>query len=130
RPGTTVRPSPETSDGLDCEILVADDGSDDRSLDELRDRYPHVRVVAHERRRGVASTKDLGARSASGGVLVFLDGHCKPEPGAIARLIADVEALDGRAVVTPAVPALDTDAWENRTAVVGYGCGSEPERSR
>src|SRR4029453_11856845 len=128
RPGTTVRPSPETSDGLDCEILVADDGSDDRSLNELRDRYPDVRVVAHETRRGVASTKDLGARHASGDVLVFLDGHCKPEPGAIARLIADVESLDGRAVVTPAVPVLNTDTWENHPEVVGYGCEIELEQ--
>lgn len=118
----------ETTVGLNYEVLVADDGSDDGSLEELRRRCEDVRVVSHDRRRGVASTKDLGARRALGEVLVFLDGHCKPEPGALARLVADVEELDGRVVVTPAVPALDTDAWQNHAHAVGYGCAIELER--
>ncbi|MGH9196668.1 MAG: glycosyltransferase, partial [Acidimicrobiia bacterium] len=110
----------DTIDGRHCEIVVADDHSHDRSLDEVRRRFPDVRFVAHDTRRGVASTKDLGARSASGDVLVFLDGHCKPEPGAITRLVEDVEEFDGRAVMTPAVSALNTDTWENQ-ANVGNG---------
>ena len=121
----TARSCIDTTVGLGYEVLVADDGSDDGSLEELRHRCGDVRVVTHDARRGVASTKDLGARSALGEVLVFLDGHCKPEAGAIARLVADVEEMDGRAVVTPAVPALDTDTWENRRDVVGYGYAIE-----
>jgi GT2 family glycosyltransferase len=116
----TVGSSLETTTDLACEVLVADDHSTDTSLDDVRHRYPGVRIVAHPERRGVASTKDLGARSAQGAVLVFLDGHCKPEPGAIERLVSDVERLDGRAVVTPAVSALNTDCWENG-AHVGTG---------
>ena len=49
-------------------------------------------------------TKDLGARHARGDVLVFLDGHCKPESGAIERLVADVEQLAGQAIVIPSIP--------------------------
>ena len=123
----TVRSCLETTAGLNYEVLVADDSSDDGSLQELQDYCGEVRVVSHEERRGVASTKDLGARRASGDVLIFLDGHCKPESGALSRLVADVEELDGRAVVTPAVPALDTETWENRRDAVGYGFAIELE---
>ena len=93
----------------------------------MRRRFPSVRIVAHDRRRGVAPTKDLGARHAAGEVLVFVDGHCKPEPGAIARLVADVEELDGRAIVTPAVPALNTEVWTNEFSQVGHGYWMELE---
>jgi len=113
----TVQSCLKTTIGLDCEILIADDHSQDGSLDAVRCRFPKVRIVAHDVRRGVASTKDLGVRSALGDVIVLLDGHCNPEPGAIARLVEDVEELDGRAIITPAVSVLNTDTWENQTSV-------------
>lgn len=103
------------------EVVVADDASNDGSIEELRQRFPHVRVFAHAERRGVSPTKDLGARSSCGAVLVFLDGHCKPEPGAIARLVEGVEALDGQAIVTPRVAALDPERWQNNPGQIGYG---------
>jgi len=116
----TVQSCLEATEGLDCEIVVADDASVDGSLAQLR-RFPQVRVVGHDERRGASPTKDLAGRSSGGDVLVFLDGHCKPEPGAIARLIADVEATAGQAVVKPACPALDTQRWENNSSQVGQG---------
>ena len=103
------------------EILVADDHSEDNSVDEVRRLFPEVVVAAHDRRRGVSPTKDLGGRRASGDVLVFLDGHCKPEPGAIDGLIENVVRLDGRAIMTPAVCALDTATWQNQHHQVGHG---------
>jgi glycosyltransferase involved in cell wall biosynthesis len=117
----TVHACLDTTGALDCEIVVANDASDDESVDRVRDEFPHVRVVSHAARRGVSLTKDLGARSSSGDVLVFLDGHCKPEPGAIARLVADVEELEGRVVVTPGVAALDVGRWSNEPERVGHG---------
>lgn len=117
----TVRSCLETTAELDCEILIADDSSLDQSLDEVRSRFPGVRIVAHDARRGVSPTKDLGARSASGDVLVFLDGHCKPERGSIARLVRGVEEFDGRAIVTPTVAVLDAESWKNQRKVAGNG---------
>ncbi|HUY87903.1 MAG TPA: galactosyltransferase-related protein [Pirellulales bacterium] len=52
---------------------------------------------------------------------MFLDGHTKPEPGAIARLIEDVEQLKGEAVVTPAIAALDVPRWKNAASQIGHG---------
>lgn len=117
----TVQSCLDTAGGLDCEIVVADDTSTDGSIEDFRRRFPGVRVVAHEERQGVAATKDLAARSSRGAVLVFLDGHCKPEPGALERLVSGVEEAGGDAILIPAVPALDVDRWENNVYQTGHG---------
>ena len=117
----TVQSCVETTSKFECEIVVADDASSDGSLEELTRRFPDVRVFANSRRRGVSRTKDLGAREARGEVLVFLDGHCKPEPWAIERLVNNVEDGSGQAIVTPRVPALDCQNWQNNLSQIGNG---------
>jgi len=111
----------EASDGLDCEIVVADDASSDGSIAEVGARFRDIRVVASTERRGCSATKDLGARSARGDVIVFLDGHCKPEPGALGRLVSAVESWDGNAIVSPGIPDLDPDIWESNLSLAGKG---------
>lgn len=117
----TVRSCLDTTVGLDAEVVVADDASTDGSPEEVKRRFPQVRIARHATRRGVSQTKDLGARVARGDVLVFLDAHCKPDPGAIERLVADVEELGGDAVISPAIANLDVDRWENDLDQVGNG---------
>jgi glycosyltransferase involved in cell wall biosynthesis len=111
----------KTCEALDYEIVVADDASTDDSVQRAVAQFPQVRVTRHDRRRGASPTKHLGACEAQGDVLVFLDGHCKPEEGAVRRLVEDVELLDGEAIVTPAIPALDVGRWRNNPRQVGHG---------
>ena len=87
----TVGSCLETTRELDCEIVVADDASTDGCVEEMQRRFPDVRVVRFPERRGVSPTKDLAARSSRGEILIFLDAHCKPEPGAIPRLVSDID---------------------------------------
>ncbi len=56
------------------EIVVVDDGSKDSTpeiLDELKVRYPQVRVVRHSRPRGLEAAGQTGLERASGD-LVFI----------------------------------------------------------
>lgn len=117
----TVRSTVEATNGLDCEIVIADDASTDSSVEEARRRYPQARVVSFARRRGCSAAKDLGGRRARGQVLVFLDGHCKPEPFSIHRLVHAVDELRGEAIITPAVPSLDVKRWRCSRRTVGHG---------
>lgn len=117
----TVGSCVETTEGLDVEIVVVDDASSDGCAEEAKRRFPFIRVFRHRRRRGCSATKDSAARHARGDVLVFLDGHSKPEKWAIERLVNDVEDTWGRVVVTPAVLSLDAVRWENRHSHVGFG---------
>jgi len=124
----TVASCVETSAGLDCEIVVADDASWDGSVEETLKRFQQVRVVRHDERRGASPTKDLGARHARGETLIFLDGHTKPEPGAIERLIEDVERLKGDAIITPTVTGLCVTRWKSLDHQKGHGYSLELER--
>jgi GT2 family glycosyltransferase len=117
----TVRSCHESIRDLDYEVVVADDASTDGSLDVLRRRFPETRIVVHPGRRGCSAAKDTGARAACGEVLLFLDGHCKPEKWAVVRLVNDVEDSEGQAIFTPRVAALDCARWENSRRFVGFG---------
>src|SRR3954447_13742813 len=59
-----------------AEIIVIDDGSTDRSADRVTRRRGRVRVqrVANH---GVARARNLGARQARGGVIVYADAHLR-----------------------------------------------------
>ena len=101
--------------------MVADDASTDGSVVDALRRFSQIRLYRHEQRQGVSATKALGGRHARGEVLVFLDAHTKAEHGAIIRLVEDVEETAGHAIITPAVPALDVQEWQNNFAQVGNG---------
>lgn len=100
----TVASCIETCSGLDYEIVVVDDASFDDSLIELQHRFPNVRILSLPERLGASPAKALGAQESRGEVLVFLDGHCKPEGNAIERLVEGVEQLQGQAILTPTEP--------------------------
>jgi glycosyltransferase involved in cell wall biosynthesis len=71
---THALPSALEQVGVDLEVVVVDDASEDDTrarLMELDDQ--RVRVVGHESRRGLAAARNNGAASARGEWLSFLD---------------------------------------------------------
>ena len=59
------------------EVIVIDDGSDDgtaRAVEELA--LPRVRVISHERNRGLPAARNTGARAANTDWIVYLEDDC------------------------------------------------------
>jgi glycosyltransferase involved in cell wall biosynthesis len=103
----TIESTIDSVANLDYNIVVADDASSDDSIDLALQHFPWLEVARHAQRQGTSPTEALGARKASGDVLVFLDGHTKPEGDAIA--------------------VLNTQLWTNNLNQLGHGYGMDLE---
>uniref|UniRef100_A0A8C9X1F6 Polypeptide N-acetylgalactosaminyltransferase 10 n=1 Tax=Sander lucioperca TaxID=283035 RepID=A0A8C9X1F6_SANLU len=66
---------------LIAEVILVDDFSDKEhlkaSLEEYMMRMPKVRILRTKKREGLIRTRLLGAGSAKGEVITFLDSHCE-----------------------------------------------------
>jgi glycosyltransferase involved in cell wall biosynthesis len=78
------------------EVVVVDDASTDRSLALLEAtaaRSPHpIRVLRHERNRGISAARNTLLEASSGSYIWFLDSDDALTDGAVARLAAMVDA--------------------------------------
>jgi glycosyltransferase involved in cell wall biosynthesis len=75
--------------GEPWEVIVADNGSTDRSLDiveKYKGRLPNLRLVDASDRRGQAHALNVGARAATAAVLAFCDADDEVAPGWVAAM--------------------------------------------
>jgi GT2 family glycosyltransferase len=55
------------------EIIVVDNASSDGSVQMVRQKHPHVRLIASEENNGFSAANNLGATEANGRFLLFLN---------------------------------------------------------
>jgi GT2 family glycosyltransferase len=70
------------------EVIVADNGSSDDSLDLLARDYPEVRVLALEENRGFAGACNAGMQAARGTLVVLLNNDTEADPRWLEEIIA------------------------------------------
>ncbi len=118
----TVRSIAEVMDfDGDWEIVILDDASTDESVQRAQALSSNVVVKRYDSRLGCPKAKHFGALEARGEVLIFLDGHCKPEPCSLERMVKSVKEVGDTAVITPRIPSLNPDSWQNDMGFVGHG---------
>jgi N-acetylglucosaminyl-diphospho-decaprenol L-rhamnosyltransferase len=93
--------------GIDREVLVLDNASEDGSADAVRARGGDVRLIALERRAGKAENDSTLLEEARGEFALLLNEDAELQDGAPAALLAALEA-DPRAAVA-AAQLLDPD---------------------
>lgn len=71
------------------EVVVVDDGSEDRTFEVAEQLGAQALRQEH---KGPAAARNLGAAKARGRVLLFTDADCRPEPGWIEAMVRAVEA--------------------------------------
>lgn len=73
----------------DFEIIVVDDGSQDHSrliLEELRPRFPALKVIFHEENRGYGGALRSGFAAASKDLIFYTDGDGQYDPAEFENL--------------------------------------------
>jgi glycosyltransferase involved in cell wall biosynthesis len=105
----------------DFEVVVADNGSTDGSVEEVRRRSgsetPVVLVDASRRPRGGAAAKNLGVRAARSEFVAFCDADDLVRPGWLEAMATGLEHAEA-VVVTREYWSLNPQVWR----------GAQPER--
>ena len=87
--------SPET------EILVVDNASGDGIEADLAAAVPTARLLAEPSNRGFGAACNRGARESSRPYILFLNSDAYLRPGAVAALVAAMDAAPGAAAAAP-----------------------------
>lgn len=77
--------------GID-EVLVVDDGSTDRSVALVRERFPSVRVLELQKNSGPCAARNAGMRAARHRFVLAVDNDAILEPGVLEKLRRALEA--------------------------------------
>ncbi len=104
-------------DSKKLEFILVDNGSTDGSAKYMRYRFPEVRVIANKRNLGFCTACNLGARAASGELIVFLNNDMRVDRGWLKPL---VEAI--RSGETDCATSLIL-SWDGKTVNFG-GAGA------
>jgi GT2 family glycosyltransferase len=87
--------------GVEREVLVLDNASDDGSADAVRELGGDIRLIALEQRTGKAQNDSTLMREASGRYCLLLNEDSELRPGVSAALIAALDADPTAAAATP-----------------------------
>ncbi|WP_084801564.1 glycosyltransferase [Bradyrhizobium sp. Ec3.3] len=91
------------------EVIVIDDGSSDDTVAIVRSiRDSRLHLVANEL-TGVSAARNLGARTAHGDWLLFLDADDRLRSGAVATLVAAAKAAPAAVLVYGDYDLIDSD---------------------
>ena len=82
------------------ELIVVDHGSTDGTLELVRERFPHARVIEEEN-RGLGAGLNTGMRAASGEYFLLLNSDAWAIGDAVDELVGFAETQPGAAVVGP-----------------------------
>jgi dolichol-phosphate mannosyltransferase len=75
--------------GLDHEVIFVDDGSVDRTVEQI-ETAPNIRVIRFEKNTGQSAAIYAGLQAASGATAVLIDGDLQNDPADIPRLLAEI----------------------------------------
>jgi dolichol-phosphate mannosyltransferase len=75
--------------GFDHEIVFVDDGSVDRTVEQI-ETAPNIRVIRFEKNTGQSAAIYAGLRAAHGAIAVLIDGDLQNDPADIPRLLAEI----------------------------------------
>jgi GT2 family glycosyltransferase len=76
---------------LSTEIIVVDNASSDDTVEQLRERYPHVHVIANERNLGFAQGNNIGLEVCPGKYVALINSDVVVPKGCLEKMVGYLE---------------------------------------
>ena len=102
-----------------CEIIVTDNGSTDRSSDKIKQYFPDINLVENKTNEGFAGGCNRGANHANGKYLLFLNNDTTHAQNWIEPLVNQLEQDDSIAAVQPKI----LNYFQRKLFDYAGGCG-------
>ncbi len=99
----------------DCELILVDDGSTDRTP-EIARQFSEVRYIRQEN-RGLSAARNVGARHAHGEIVAYTDSDCVADPDWLLYLMHDMKRQGVDLIGGPNIPPEDDCAIARCVAV-------------
>jgi GT2 family glycosyltransferase len=106
--------------GIDVEILVHDDASEDGSLAHIREQYPHVKLIKSAENVGFCVANNRMAAMAKGKHILLLNNDAVLYPDALQTLLSEAHRLNAPAILS--LPQYDIRSGE----LIDRGCLLDP----
>ncbi len=86
---------------VDAEVVVLDNASEDGSVEAVRERFPHVRVIAQRHRAGFGANHNTVIGATSGRYVYVLNEDTTGEDWGLGRMVAHLDANPRVAALGP-----------------------------
>jgi dolichol-phosphate mannosyltransferase len=110
----------------ELEFVFVDDGSSDRTgalLCQMFANQPRIRVLVHERNRGIGAAFRTGFSECEGSIVCTIDADCSYGPENLQKLVAVIKAGGGDiAVASPYHPDGKVEGVPRWRLVLSRGC--------
>lgn len=98
------------------EVIVADGGSTDRTIELIKQKFPQVKIVDNPRRNAAAG-RNVGIKCAKGDIIAFTDGDCIVRKDWIEKIAEafkkyDIDGLGGRVDIAEPINHIE-EYWGN-----------------
>jgi len=115
-----LRSIADHSDGVIVQTIVSDNASTDGSPDMVASEFPGVTLIRNGRNLGFARGNNVGAAAATGRYVLFLNNDMIVRPGALARLVATIDAHSEISAVGPKLIGGDGKPQRNARALLTF----------
>lgn len=72
------------------QLIMVDNGSTDGSVEYMRDRFPHVKIIRNSRNLGFAKANNIGAEQAKGKYVAFINNDARAHPDWLIELVKSI----------------------------------------
>lgn len=100
----------ENTKNIKIEIIVVDNGSEDKSYLSLKKEFPRIKLIQNKKNMGFSAANNVGIRAANGNYVLLLNSDAEVTGGALEKMLAFAKTKNNLGVLGPRLLNADRTA--------------------